>query len=111
MSLIRELAQIVTDAEIEYKRLLESGVPGSYRMELRSAAGGAGGASCTADSGVRSSGQIYHADNLQLLADGIRSGELLEKLNFEKAENKRLSDQLAAMPDQALHAEYRAKAE
>lgn len=82
MSLIRELAQIVTDAEIEYKRLLESGAPGSYRMELRSAAGGAGGASCTADSGVRSSGQIYHADNLQLLADGIRSGELLEKLNM-----------------------------
>ncbi len=44
-------------------------------------------------------------------AGGMTMAELLEKLNFEKAENKRLSDQLAAMPDQALHAEYRAKAE
>lgn len=82
MSLIRELAQIVTDAENEYKRLLESGTPGSYRMELRSAAGGAGGTSYASDTGAQPSGRIYHADNIQLLADGIRSGELFEKLDM-----------------------------
>lgn len=81
MSFIGELAQIVTDAEKEYKRLLESGTHGCYVMETENA-GVAAGSENDDDTAEKSSGRIYHADNLQLLADGIRNGSLREKLDM-----------------------------
>ncbi len=81
MSFIGELAQIVTDAEKEYKRLLESGTQGCYVMEAENA-GAAVGSEDADNAAKKPSGRIYHADNLQLLADGIRNGSLREQLDM-----------------------------
>lgn len=79
MSLIRELAQIVTGAENEYNRLLNSGIYSSYSREIDSS----GMLEISeGDPCMRPFGRIYHADNLMLLADGIRSGQLREKLDM-----------------------------
>lgn len=83
MSLIRELAQIVTDAENEYKRLLESGTSGMYRMEIGHAGEAMDSESGCADNNkIKTTGAIYHADNLHLLADGIRDGSIREKIDM-----------------------------
>ncbi len=75
MSLIKDLANIVTEAEQEYLSLLESGMNAVYKRELAVPGGNGGGKEGEPN-------RIYHCDNLLLLADGIRSGSLRGKVDM-----------------------------
>lgn len=72
MSLIRDLADIVSESEKQYKKLLADGHSAVYKRELAYAN----------DDSAHAAGRIYHCDNLQLLSDGIREGWLREGLDM-----------------------------
>lgn len=75
MSLIKDLANIMIEAEQEYLYLLEYGMNAEYKRELA-----VPGESRGADAGVQN--RIYHCDNLLLLSDSIRSGSLRGKVDL-----------------------------
>lgn len=75
MSLIKDLANIMIEAEQEYLYLLEYGMNAEYKRELA-----VPGESRGADAGAQN--RIYHCDNLLLLSDGIRSGSLRDQVDL-----------------------------